>query len=166
MAILLIALFSVAALIVGTLAHLMILVWIALGLSLIGLALVTGRSVLRRWRAAKLRRVEDHDDDVVDDAVPDAVDDVPDDAVEDVVDDVVDDTVEVSDHNVDHTEAISTAGTATLVATRTEQLVRVVAGRRRYHQAGCQLLGSHSYAEITRAEAADEGFTACTKCCG
>jgi hypothetical protein len=47
-------------------------------------------------------------------------------------------------------------------------LVRVAKGRRRFHGAGCRVLAlaSHEFDELTREEAEDEGFTACTVCAG
>lgn len=45
-----------------------------------------------------------------------------------------------------------------------EPVVHVVPGRRRYHVAACKLLNGHSDESITLEEAHEEGFTACTTC--
>jgi hypothetical protein len=44
------------------------------------------------------------------------------------------------------------------------EVVRVVPGRRRYHRADCALVEGLSYEEIVPEEAAQEGFTPCTRC--
>lgn len=42
--------------------------------------------------------------------------------------------------------------------------VSVVPGRRRYHRGGCRLLAGRESEEISLDEAREEGFTACTTC--
>jgi len=46
----------------------------------------------------------------------------------------------------------------------TDETVLVVAGRHRFHRAGCALLADHAVEELTEAEAREEGFSACTRC--
>lgn len=43
--------------------------------------------------------------------------------------------------------------------------VRVIPGRKRFHQPGCSLLTGHESEELTREEAEEEGFTPCSVCC-
>jgi hypothetical protein len=125
----------------GTLLHLIVLVWTALGLSVAGLGFVAARSALRRRAARPGTAASDLD------VTEAAAEDVAEDAAEDV--------------------AVPEARPgAVLVAERTGRLVRVVAGRRRFHVGDRRLLGEQPFEEITRDEAVDEGFTACTTCCG
>lgn len=43
-------------------------------------------------------------------------------------------------------------------------VVRVVPGRKRFHETGCALLAGRDSEEVTRDEAEEEGFTPCTVC--
>lgn len=163
----LIALASLVALVVGTLLHLVVLVWTALGLSVAGLGFVTVRSVLR-GRAAR-RSAAASDTDTPDSGERMSTVDIP--APETGDHSEAGDTAAVSGTAVSGDADEQAAGSgvrpgAVLVAERTGQIVRVVAGRRRFHVGDCGLLGERRYEEITRDEAVDEGFTACTTCCG
>lgn len=44
-------------------------------------------------------------------------------------------------------------------------IVRVIPGRKRFHQPGCSLLTGHGTEELMREEAEEEGFTPCSVCC-
>lgn len=44
-------------------------------------------------------------------------------------------------------------------------IVRVIPGRKRFHQPGCSQLAGRDNEELTRGEAEEEGFTPCSICC-
>lgn len=46
----------------------------------------------------------------------------------------------------------------------TDDLVLVIPGRRRFHRPGCELLADHEVEKLTEEEAREEEFTACTRC--
>lgn len=46
-----------------------------------------------------------------------------------------------------------------------DDVVRVIPGRKRFHQPGCALLAGRTSEELTREEAGEEGFTPCSLCC-
>ncbi len=47
-----------------------------------------------------------------------------------------------------------------------DELVRVIPGRKRFHERGCSSLVGRESEELTREEAEEEGFTPCSICCG
>ncbi len=50
------------------------------------------------------------------------------------------------------------------VETPTDDLVLVIPGRRRFHRPGCELLADHDVEKLTEEEAREEEFTPCTRC--
>lgn len=56
-------------------------------------------------------------------------------------------------------------GVATVRTTEPDvEIVRVIAGRKRFHKPGCSSLADRQSEELTREEAEEEGFTPCSLC--
>jgi hypothetical protein len=158
MAILLVVLAAAAALAASLLTPLIWPAWAALALCVAGLGLIVARAVVRKRRHGKENRAAEAETSVEDTTGENTADEntVPD---EDPAEDG--DLVAVP----------SIPDTAGPEQAEPEQpgpadLVRVAKGRRRFHGAGCRVLASHEFDELTREEAEDEGFTACTVCAG
>jgi membrane protein implicated in regulation of membrane protease activity len=174
MAILLVVLAAAAALAASLLTQLIWPAWAALALCVAGLGLIVARAVVRKRRHGKENRAADADGTADEDAADE------DTAVENAaVEDTVDENTALDEDPAEDSEVVAvpsipdTTGPEQAVPEQAEpeepepaDLVRVAKGRRRFHGAGCRVLASHEFDELTREEAEDEGFTACTVCAG
>ncbi|MCQ4080809.1 hypothetical protein NGB36_09395 [Streptomyces sp. RB6PN25] len=164
------------SLLLGWLLGITPLVYVALGVSALGLILIGGDAWLRRRRAAQ---AEESDPDAAD---ADEADDEDGKAAEDGAD---------ADTAVAASAASSTSrvrgwaakakpkavpapaatendagGDAADEPLTDDSVVLVVAGRRRFHTPGCSTLDGKGPEELTVAEAREESFTPCTICVG
>jgi len=155
MVIVLIIVAAAAALALGLLTGPFLLVWVALGLSLVGVALVAVSLIRGRTRTAE------HDADEPSDA---AVDDEPE-AAEPTAD-PVDADQEPGEQSAEAVEpAAAAAAEEAIEPAPALETVLVRAGRSRFHQEGCRVLeGAPAVERIHVDEAAAEGFTACSVC--
>jgi hypothetical protein len=119
----------------GWLVEQVVLVYVALGLSVAGLALVVTQLWARRRRAGK---------DPVVSLIPSSND------------------AEATDDTEDEPDRSDTKDTNE----NADAAVHIVAGRKRFHLAGCRLLDGHDSEELTLVEAREENFTPCTVCVG
>jgi hypothetical protein len=184
----LIVLVSVTCLLLGLTIGPLLLVWIALGLSLVGLVLIAVSGIHRRRgaRPAEQAGVERDAPTGVDDAVTaPAVDraaapcgDVGVVAADPDEPDTDRAVPRASSESDPEPIAAAVATTPAAVADgadrdgadtsgadgRTDAIVLVVPGRRRFHRDGCRVLVNRASEEIVLDEALDEGFSPCTVC--
>lgn len=159
MAILLVVLAAAAALAASLLTQLIWPAWAALALCVAGLGLIVARAVVRKRRLGKENRAAEADGTAGEDT-----------AVENTAldEDPAEDGEAVAVPSIPDTTGPEQAVPEQAEPEEPEpaDLVRVAKGRRRFHGAGCRVLASHEFDELTREEAEDEGFTACTVCAG
>jgi hypothetical protein len=138
----------------GWLLGLTILVYLALGVSALGLALV----VADWWRRRRRVRAVAAEMDAEVDAAADA-DDPADEATVDVSADEA-----IADGAADDSADDPADDPELEPALAPDSVVYVVTGRRRFHVPGCSSLDGSDPEELTLFEAREESFTPCTLC--
>ncbi|WP_020498643.1 hypothetical protein [Sciscionella marina] len=168
MTILVLLVVATAALVVGLFTHVLGLVWVALGVSLLAIGLLALRRILHRRRQVEhATETEERPDEApIEEALETGQEsNLPSTTAEQPEDEKPKGTQAPQEEagpgneNPPPSDTVSSFGVA-----RSAELVRIIEGRRRYHLPGCRTLQEHTYEEITRDEAQDEGFTACTVC--
>lgn len=168
-----------ASLILGWLLGMTILVYVALGVSAVGLVVMGSDAWLRR-RRSQAEEEESEDEPKAEDESEDAADATAED------DDAEDADAEAAEESEDEpetapvpvpvAEAEKVAEDAAVLDAldpsaedpllSEDSVVLVVAGRRRFHRPSCPSLDGKDYEELTLIEARDESFTPCTLCIG
>jgi hypothetical protein len=151
----------IAALVAGALACMLLglvldeiaLAYVALGVSLLGIAVLTAANAWRRRTSPSGHPTANQ--------YGSAGPTCPDGAVAPEQPERV-----VTEAEAEPPSGISTSdGTEPGIEDPSEtHVVHVVPGRRRYHVAACRLLNGYSNESITLEEAHEEGFSACTTC--
>jgi hypothetical protein len=154
-----------------------LLVYVALGVSVLGLLLLLG-SMLRGRRKARKGTAADAADDSaeLDRVEPDVVEPTAEDAPEEAdpaaksggpapaAPAVVAEPVEVAIGDVPGVVTAPTSGPVVTGGPDADFDVLVIPGRRRFHRDGCRLLADRATDRIGLEEALEEGFTPCSTC--